>query len=208
MGTWISLGPWFGALATFLAVLVALRLHIKIFPPLLTLKLLSTDGEATTVTITTQNDGEVVSSRSEQARYYHLRLTNERSWIVATDVGVLLVGIETEDASGNYVEVWSGSLPVVATHYGVHPTRTLGAAPQDFDLCSVVRNKWLQLHTLIVPNNFPYRYRVGKEVRLRLTFQARSLEALSRLFVFELAWDCQWEDDTIKMRRHMVVKQL
>lgn len=202
-------GPWLGALATFLAALIALRLHTRFFPPKLELALLSEDGEATDVTIATRDEqGVVTSYRPERARYYHVRLTNMRPWFVATETSVVLLSVDTPDASGTFTQAWAGALPVVAKYYHVHPTRTLGAAPQDFDLCSVVRNKWVELHVTIVTNNFPQRHRQGEHVKLRLTLQARSMEALSPPFVFDVAWDGKWEEDTVKMRKHMVVRQV
>jgi hypothetical protein len=154
--SWVYFGDWLGALATFLAVLVALRLYILIFPPKLKLDLRSKYGERTTVVLTQTNDqGVVIATSIRDARYHHLVLSNTRTWSVGTDIDVYIVSVESEDASGQYTELWSGSLPIVATHYGLPPSRTLGAAAMEFDLCSVVKDKWLELHPRIVPNNFP-----------------------------------------------------
>lgn len=204
----VPFGPWAGALATFLAVLVALRLHVKIIPPRLKLALVSPDGEPTTVDLHTISDGIVISTRKEAARYYHVRLTNERSWVVANDAGVYLVRIDAEDASGKFVTNWSGiSLPITAAHYGTHPTRVVGASEIVFDLCSIVKDKWLAIHPAITPNNFTDKYRTspGQTIKLRLVIQARSTETTSDQFEFEVAWDGRWSDDTLEIRRHMVV---
>jgi hypothetical protein len=206
---WTYLGPWFGALATFLVVLVALRLHVRVLPPKLRLALRSPDGEVTKVAITREEDGVVVETSVRDARYYHLILTNERPWFVATDVDVYVVSIETKDASGRYAEVWSGSLPIIATHYGTPPSRRLGAASLEYDLCSVVKDKWMELHPRITPNNFPRRSRANEgTIEFRVTFEARSLETASPRAAFEIAWNSQWDDDTQRMRRNMVVKAL
>ena len=56
--------------------------------------------------------------------------------------------------------------------------------------------------------DFPKRWRADKPVRFRVTVQARSAEALSPVYIFDVAWDGQWSDDTATMRRHMVVRQV
>jgi hypothetical protein len=199
------------AAGTIGAVVVALRLHVRVFPPRLTLRLVSGDGEPVKVNVQTlDHNGSVVHSRPEDARFYRVLLSNSRAWAAATEVGVFLVAIELEDASGKYAPTWSGSIPVTATHYGIHPTRTIGASPLEFDLCAVVRDKWLQLYPAVaVSSDFPYRYRVSdRPIRLRVTLQARSLETVSELFQFGIAWDSNWNDDTVKMRQHVVVRQL
>jgi hypothetical protein len=154
---WVELGPWFGALVTFLAVLVALRLHAHILPPRLTVRLRSLDGEATTVLVQVAepDGGALRTTGSIPARYYHVDLSNERPFFPATDVGVFLTGVEVLTANGVYTQLWSGAVPLTATHYGVHPDRTLGAAPQQYDLCSIVKDRHFQLHPRIFPNNLP-----------------------------------------------------
>ena len=205
----VSLGPWAGALATLLAVLVALRLHLKVFPPKLRLTALNPDGDRTTLSVTTEEGGLVVSTRPEEARFYRVSLTNERRWVVATDVSVHLVCVALKDATGDYFQTWSGSVALTATSYGKQPPgRLLGVAPLEYDVCYILRNKWLQLTPEIVPNNVNVRYRVGAPIQLRLTLQARSLEALSQRFLLEVAWDGAWEEDTTQMRRHMVFREM
>ena len=206
---WGDVATWIGAIATFLAVLVALRLHTRILPPALRLSLVAPEGEATTVVITTiDQNGVVTKERPEKCRYYHVRLSNSRPWSGATDAAAQVVKVESPDASGEFMPIWTGILPVNAAHYGVHPSHTLGAAPRDFDLCSVVRGKWVELNPRIVPYNFPHRHRGEKPLRLRVTLEAHSLEVVSRIFQFEISWNGQWDDDTVKMRQHMVVRQV
>lgn len=206
---WGSVGQWAGASATFLAVLVALKLHLRIFPPKLRLSLGSPDGDPETVAITKKEDGVVVKTSERKARYYRLRLTNDRPLFVASEVDVYLVSVETADAADRYVEVWTGALPMMATHYGIHPSRTLGADPREYDLCMLVQDKWMELTPRIMPNTFPQRYRMNEgKVKMQVTLQARALETVSPRFSFELAWDGQWSDDVAKMRLHMAVRSV
>lgn len=204
----MSWAAWAGAIATFLAVLVALRLHIAIFPPKLGVRLVSRDGVATPVTITTMKDNVVLSARTERGRYYHVDLVNERyRWAVAANAAVHIIAVELEDASGKqFIEAWTGAVPIVATYFGVHPDKTLGASPHRYDLCSVVKEKWVELHPQILTQDFPHRHRVeDAPIRLRVILQARSLESVSRPFAFELSWDGKWDEDATRMRQHMVV---
>jgi hypothetical protein len=43
--------------------------------------------------------------------------------------------------------------------------------------------------------DFPKRWRADKPVRFRVTVQARSAEALSPVYIFDVGWDGQWSDD-------------
>src|SRR5688572_711939 len=70
--TWVDFGSWLGAIATLLAVVVALRLHVRVIPPKLRLALRSPNGEATTAVLTKEENGVVVSTSRQPARYYHL----------------------------------------------------------------------------------------------------------------------------------------
>ena len=200
----------FVAVATLAAVLVALRPHLKLFPPKLKLTLRSADGEATTVQIQRKDpDGTLRTTDSAPARYYHVELSNERPLFSATDVEVFLVGLEVADGRGGHTQLWSGAIPLTATHYGVHPERTLGASPQQYDLCSIVKDRHFHLHPRVFPNNLPASFLAeGGTGRLRVTLQARSLEVVSPRVAFEIEWDGEWADSAMEMRRHMVVKQL
>src|SRR3954469_12960523 len=91
---WGDVATWVGAIATFLAVVAALRLHIKVFPPTLHLRPLNPDGRAQEVAIQSP-DGSV---RPEKARYYDVELSNQRPLIPATNQTVYAVAIDTPDA--------------------------------------------------------------------------------------------------------------
>lgn len=198
------------AVGTLAAATVALRLHVKFFPPVLRLIFAKPEGRPTPVALRTMQDGAVVSTRGERGRYYHVELKNERPLIPATNPIVYLLAVEVPDAAGSsFSEVWAGALPIVATYYEVHPGKILGADPQLYDLCSVVRGKWVELHPQIQTMDFPKLWSYeGETIRFRVTLQARSLEVLSPRYVFEIAWDGEWAEDTTAMRRHMVVRQI
>lgn len=198
------------AIATSLAVLVALfgqSFRDKFFPPRLSLRLITADGEATEAIIRSPADEEgEVKKRRVPARYYHLRVSNARRWSKATDTQVILTRLEERTANGEFDVTWTGAVPFGWRHqelYGV--TRTVGA-DADVDLCSVVKEKWVQLHLLVHPTNLETIRREAMSIQLHI--QAVANEASSAPMRIQLSWDGAWSDDTHEMRRHMVVDVL
>jgi hypothetical protein len=171
------------------------------------LRLRGVDGRPTPVVVQNIKDNIVEKMEQGIARYYHVELINDRPLVPATNPNVYIVSIARPDAAGAFREVWSGAVPSVATYYGVHPNRILGSDPQLYDLCSVVRGYWVQLFPQIPTMDFPQflRQEGGQPVRVRVTLQARSLEAVSDRVSFDIAWDGQWADGAEEMRHHMVV---
>jgi hypothetical protein len=67
----------------------------------------------------------------------------------------------------------------------------------------VVKGKWLQLHTLIAPNNLEVVRRTA--CTLAVTVQARANESDSSILRLKIHWDGHWEDGAQEMQRHLVV---
>ena len=202
---WVSLGA---AVATLAAVLVALFgdwIKAKLFSPKLALSLRNATGEKTTVTLQWQTE-QGLQQRIEEARYYHVRVENQVRWPSANQTQVYLLRVEEPGPDGGLQVTWSGELPVQWTHQAIHPvSRTIGPGAY-CDLCSVVKGKWIQLHPLIVPNNFPLQKRTA--TTLVVSLQAKSNEGESSIARFQIAWDGEWEDGDIEMTRHLVVKDV
>ncbi len=81
----------FVAIGTIGSVIVALFgnwIRLTFFPPRLSIGLLNTEGEK--ITLTNSATGQVV----DEARYYHLLVSNGRRWFTATNVDVRLLQIE------------------------------------------------------------------------------------------------------------------
>ena len=74
------------------------------------------------------------------------------------------------------------------------------------DLCSLVRDKFLRLETIIKPTELPGEWR--EPVVAIVYLQARSVEVDSPLIRVKIAWDGKWEDGNLEMTNHMVVEQL
>lgn len=193
------------AVGTVSAVLVALfggwlRAHLA--PPRLTLKFENAEGVKTPVTLTAP-DG---NTRRGKGRWYHARVSNEHRWSPATQVQVFLLRVEDRDAAGEFKVTWLGEIPIRWSHQEIKPlVRTIGHA-DDCDLCSVVEDKWIEVHPLIVPHRFHARREGPCEIIT--TFQARGVEAYSNLLRVRIAWDGKWSDDAGEMSRHMVVKEV
>ena len=191
------------AVGTIAAVIVALFggwLRARFAPPKLTLRLETNDGVKIPVNLTAP-DG---NTRQTEGRWYHLRVENERRWSPATQVQVFLLRIEEPDAAGEDRLTWIGEMPMRWRHQEIHPrVRTIGY-PADCDLCSVIKEKWLELNLLITPSEINAKRRDA--CRLTLTLQARGMESDSNLLRVQIAWDGKWANDDKEMAQHMVVK--
>lgn len=200
---WVSAAA---ALATFLAVLVALfgqAFRAKFFPPQLSLHLLSPEGEKAVARLTWLEDGQI-KERMEDCRYYHLQVSNSRRWSPANQVQVMLLRVEEPAPQGGWKVQWTGAIPLGWRHQQLYSTsRTIGA-PADVDLCSVIKNKWLALHPLITPYNLEVQRR--QACVFCLTVQAQGSECDSPAIRVKIAWDGKWHDGAQEMRGHLGVE--
>jgi hypothetical protein len=198
--------PAVAAIATVAAVLVALfgqAFRDKFFPPKLALNVLSPAGELTMLTLSWVDNG-VQQQRQEQARYYHVQVSNARRWSPAQQVQVMLLGMEESAADGTLQPVWSGELPLQWRHQALFPTaRTIGA-DACIDICSVVKGKSLHLHPLVAPNNLKVVWREATE--FVVTIQARGSEGDSPPLRLRISWDGAWDEGSLEMQRHLSIK--
>lgn len=198
------------ALATFLVVLVALFgdwLRTKLFRPKLDLQLLSREGEKARIVIASvdQETGQT-KTREEDARYYHIRVSNSKRWPAATQVQIHLLRVEEPGPDDQFRVTWAGDVPLRWRHQDIHPlARTIGH-DADCDLCCVVKGKWLELTPLVAPLNLNAKHR--GTTRMRILLQARAVEADSELLHIEVSWNGQWADGDKEMAGNMVVKEL
>jgi hypothetical protein len=204
MNWWVNLSV---AVATFAAVLIALFgdwFRARIFSPKLKLQLRNSHGEATVVRMQWQDETGIHETR-DAARYYHVRVLNEKRWPAANQVQVHLVRVEELGADGLQV-TWSGEMPIQWMHQAIYPlARTIGASAY-CDLCSVVKDKWIRLHPVVSPHNLSVE-RPGP-VSLIISLQARGNEAESGISRFQIQWDGKWADDDQQMMNHFVVKDI
>ena len=74
------------------------------------------------------------------------------------------------------------------------------------DLCSVVLDKWLTLHPIIVPNNLVELVLHRSAVDMTVRLQARSNDGDSPITSFRIAWDGRWTDGDSEMAQHLVIR--
>jgi hypothetical protein len=194
----VNLAVALGTLGAVLAALFGDIFRSKFLPPLLRLRLLSSEGEK----------GPIKTTESwDVARWYHVHVWNERRWSPAKEVQIFLIRLEEQDPSGAFQTVWSGEVPMNWRHQEVSPlTRTIGAEA-DCDLCRVEQKaKALTLLPLISPYNLNAR-RNGK-CSMIAWVQAKSNRADSPLLRIKISWDGDWDDGEKEMKRHLVVEQL
>lgn len=202
---WVQLAVAIGTIGAVVVALFGDAFRAKFFPPKLSIRLLSTSGEKTQVTLSWVENGQQLDRR-EEARYYHLHVTNARRWSPAHQTQIVLLAVEEPDASGRSEVVWSGDVPLRWRHQEVFPTlRTVGP-DTCADLCSVVRGKWLQLQTLIAPHNLDVVRR--SPTTMIVSIQARSNEADSNIARLKIAWDGKWHDGAQEMQKHLVVTEV
>jgi hypothetical protein len=196
------------AVGTFMAVVVALfgeMLRARLFQPRLNLSLVRKEGERSAITapVPGVGPGGYVVKQVDEARYYHLRVSNEQRWPVAEGVQVYLTRIEEPGPSGAFQVTWLGNVPMRWRDQEFVPLlRTIGPAT-DCDLCMVLKSGKLQLMPLITPNNLGAQ-RSGN-CQLVVSLQARSNQRDSEVVRIRISWDGKWEDGDAEMQRHLVV---
>src|SRR5689334_6855614 len=124
---WGDVATWFAAIATLLAVLVALygdKLKSRWFRPGLVLRFRDRRGVFQRTELRLPDS----STRMAEARYYRLCVGNQGRWPIATNVQVFLLQIEEPGAAGAPRVTWAGELPFVWEHQAIYPlARTVGS---------------------------------------------------------------------------------
>ncbi len=202
---WISVAAAFGTVAAVIVALFGQAFRTKFFPPKLALTLVAPEGEKARVRLVWLEQG-VSKERWEDARYYHLKVSNQRRWSPANNVQVFLMRLEEPGPDGDLQIKWTGDVPMRWRHQEVFPpARPIGPAA-DCDLCSVVKGKWLELLPLITPFNLDVKR--GDKCLVVLSLQARGNEADSSILRVQVSWDGKWDDGAQEMKQHLIVKVL
>jgi hypothetical protein len=197
------------AVGTFLAILAALfgdKLKNIWFKPKLILTLRSKIGERTPMHLEWV-DHKGLQTKETQARYYHLQVSNQNRWPIATDVQLILIRLEEPGPNGVLQGTWVGDVPIRLRHQEIYPmARNIGPTA-DYDLCSVRQDGVFGLHPLIMtPLNLVHIK--NKAATMVVSLQARSNEADSKIYRFRIAWDGKWEDGDSEMLRHFIVEDI
>jgi hypothetical protein len=129
---------------------------------------------------------------------------NQRRWSPATDVQVFLLSVEKPAFAGGNELVWAGEVPLQWRNQQINPLVRVIGAPAECDLCNVVKEKWLELTTVIEILALQRIYR--EECHLTLTLQAKAQQSDSKPLRIELHWYGHWSDGVHDMRALMAVK--
>ena len=191
------------AFATFLAIVVALFsqwILNKLFPPRLTLELLDPGGSKTHL-------GD--ENRRNDARYYHLQVSNGSRRSLVNDVQVSLMRMDVSGPNGEIQQSWLGPVPMRWAYQDVSPlTRTIGPGAY-CDLCRVVKGdgkNTLELLPLVHPNSLGDKWH--ENIQIVLSLQARGNEADSPILRVKISWDGDWGDGVEEMKGHLSLKVL
>ena len=207
---WLSwLTQLFIGLSTFSAVLVALfgeRLRHAFWPPKLKISLLNNKGEETYVNI---------GQETTKARWYHIKVENDRRWSAATEVQVYLISIEDINAKDQYIPVWDGGIPLKWRHgKGLSPVLARKIGPShDADFLSIIKKPrdgtaQVKIETVLVPNNIANYVLIDKKCKLRFHMQARGVEVDSSTITIEVSWDGSWPDNAETLNKSLIVEQV
>ena len=199
---WVSIAIALGTISAVLIALFGQAFRAKFFPPQLSLNVVHPEGEKTKVRLTWFEDGKQ-KERWEDARYYHVQVQNNRRWSPANQTQVFLMQVEEPGPDGGFQTVWRGDIPLGWRHQEVFPPARSIGPKADADLCSVVKDKWLQLHPLVAPYNLNVQRR--EKSILILSLQARSNEGDSSILRIQIAWDGGWHDGSEEMKHHLTV---
>lgn len=154
-----------------------------------------------------------VRANQRRAIYYHIRLTNKRTWSPARRVRVLVTGIEKKRPDGTFFPeplmiplwlTWAFSLSFPQFH---ELLPTIGTAR----ICDLgFLDEGAERFTLpiyVVPNNFRGYVSAGESMRVSLVASGDNYESKSPL-VLEISWDGKWSSDSDEMQRHLVIKEV
>ncbi|HEX8450136.1 MAG TPA: hypothetical protein VF652_11150 [Allosphingosinicella sp.] len=202
-GNWAQIASAVGTLAAVIVALFGPQIRRVLVRPRLNLTIENPVGVDGTDWVPDGTEEGI----SLPARWYHLRVSNPHRWSPVTMVRVFLLEIEAPDASGRYRRSWIGEVPIDWRFpKQVGPVLDFGF-PRDCDLCSATSDKRLRLKQAI-PWGIPEELLVSEApVDLRLTLQARGLEADSGRLRVRLCWNGVLPDDRSTMDRHLVLEK-
>jgi hypothetical protein len=207
---WVQFATAVGTLAAVCVALFGSWLRSQLAAPKLRISLRSTSAHDTDVTM--QVPG--ATSVSTKARWYHITVENDRRWATANEVQVFLLRLEEPDASGQFVATWTGNIPMKWRHGSINSsiTRTVGF-PETADLAALFKRgvdttePFLALQPIYAPSPLQGLASRTQPCRLRLTLQAKAVEADSNYLTVEIAWNGQWAEH-LDVERSLVVKEL
>lgn len=182
----------FGSISASIVALWGVQLRQYMFPPKLVLSLLDPEGVDT---VDKNPENPVVR------RWYHLKVVNPRRFLPVHNVRVYALKFELLGAVNCIV--WEGMIPLTWRHeakFEAGTSRDLGYGAE-VDLFSIRSGVDLKICTSFDSHG------VGRPlkapVHMRVTVQARGLEADSNVITVEIGWEGGWPEDRTLMPKHV-----
>jgi hypothetical protein len=141
-----------------------------------------------------------------KARYYHLKVYNQRIWAVARNVVVNIIQIDRLGLAGEWCAKYStGPIPLrwqYSAHHGGH-SREIGRE-QYCDLGFIPEEGVFKLSLQFEPEWCPSTLNANDAMRVHLV--AVGDNGMSNELVVELRWNGKWDDDADAMAQHLEVR--
>jgi hypothetical protein len=150
-----------------------------------------------------------VRANGKKTIYYHVIVTNQRTWSPAKAVRILVAGVSKRRPDGTYFPD-----PVIA------PLQLTWAFPEFHDLfptiatydtcdfgCLDENSGRFTLSTYLTPNNFRGYVARGEAMRVDVIAAAHNVQSIKPLLL-EVSWDGLWSADLDEMQRHLVIKEV
>ena len=151
----------------------------------------------------------IVRGNGTKTYYYHLKVTNARTWSPARSTRVLVVEIQKKSADGTYYpESHVAPLPLVWSHQQFHElSPTIGAD----DVCDLGHldqgAERFDLELLYRPNNFAGHIEKEESMLVSIVVSAHNGEMKTTL-VLEISWNGEWDPNPSVMERNLVIKKV
>jgi len=186
LGTWIiaCLAIWGGLIRSF------------VVGPKLKLELHDAEGEITK------------SDNGIPRRYYHLDVINKRKAVKAENVRVLVTKLLRPLADGRFEDdTLNSPLHLTWQFPSTQPKfLTIGYNHESCDLGYIPEGGHFRLTPYLVPNKYNVELQANNKIRVELVVIAEN--AASNKIYLEISWDGEWSDDSKKMKKHLVVKEI
>jgi len=148
--------------------------------------------------------------KSWNAIFFHLLVSNGRTWSPAEAVRVMVVGIARRRPDGSYI-----AEPLIAhfqltwafpEFHELFPTIAERSETCDLGFLDGPAAQQFRLSTYIKPSTFPGY--VARSDAVRVTLVASAHNGQSRPLIVEISWDGTWSEDLQEMEKHLVVKEI
>ena len=145
----------------------------------------------------------------KKAVYYHITLTNERSWRPAEHVRLVVTGILKQRPGGLYTpEPLVAPLQLTWVYPGFHELLPTITSSDTCDLGYLDENtSRFTLALYQTPNNFTGYVAAGESMLVNIIASAHNYESKSPL-VLRISWDGKWCEDMTELQQHLVIEKV